>query len=187
MYTEWLSLHDGYVNWGTSLLSCIHKRDGMEALREALKQAVTAWFKPNYEGLEKASEFRQKVEMFAMGLRAHGQPIEFEEDDERVCLTMRPCGAGERLLRSGGYEPPRNFSKIEKPNELTYGQSDFPIYCSHSPMMEILQIEWGGRLGLVLEPPEDMTKGGCKWCVYKDPEAVPEKFYTRLGKKKKKA
>jgi hypothetical protein len=186
MYAEWLSMHDGYVTWVTSLLSYIYERDGMEAFEEALKKSCTAWWKPNYDNIEKADSFRRKVEMFAMGLRGHLQPIDLEEDDEKVCLTMRPCGSGERLIRAGGYEPPRCLAKVKTPHKVTFGQSDFPIYCCHTPMIEILQIEWSGHPRIVCEVPEDIKMGGCKFCVYKDPKAVPEKFYTRVGKRKQK-
>ena len=186
MYAEWLSMHDGYVNWITSLLSYIYEHNGIEAIDEAIRQSCTAWFKPTYEGIEKADDFRRKVEMFAMGLRGHLQPIEIKEDDEKVCLTMHPCGSGERLLRSGAYEPPRSYSKIKKPHKLTFGQSDFPIYCCHTPMMEILQMEWTGHPRIVIEVAEDIKKGGCTYCLYKDPKGVPEKFYSRVGKKKPK-
>jgi len=187
MYAEWLSMHDLYVNWVTSLLSYIYEHHGMEVLYEAIRQCCTAWFKPIYDNILKAGDFRRKVEMFAIGLRGHLQPVEIEEDDEKVCLMMCPCGSGERLLQSGGYEPPRSFSKIKEPHELTFGQPDFPIYCIHTPMTEILQIEWSGYLLAVDEVPQDIKMGGCKYCMYKDPKDVPERFYTRVGKKKPKA
>ncbi|NLO27116.1 MAG: hypothetical protein GX113_02890 [Actinobacteria bacterium] len=46
-----------------------------------------------------------------------------------------------------------------KPHRITWGMEDFPIYCVHCPVMEALD-------------------------VYKDPNDIPEEFYTRRGKKK---
>ena len=39
MYAEWLSMHDLYVNWVTSLLSYIYDHYGMKPLSEAIKQS----------------------------------------------------------------------------------------------------------------------------------------------------
>ena len=50
---------------------------------------------------EKAEDFRHRVQMFAMGLRGHLQPMKVEEDDEKVCITMVLCGSGERLFKGG--------------------------------------------------------------------------------------
>ncbi len=183
-YAEWLSMHDDLRDWVTSLLSYVYEHYGIDALYEALKQSCTAWFKPAYENLEKIKDFRQKVEALTMGLRGHLQPIEIEEDDDKVCLTMHPCGSGERLIRDGGYEPPLNFSKVRDPHFITFGQSDFPIYCTHTPMLEILQMEWGGDPRMVCEVPEDVKQGGCRFCIYKEPKSIPKRFYTRVGKKK---
>lgn len=185
MYAEWQSMHDLYRDWVTSLLSYIYETYGMQALTEALHRSCTAWFRPIYERIEQADSFRRKVEMFAMGLRGHLQPIDVEEDDEKVCLTMRPCGSGGRLIREGAYGPPKNFSKVRDACPLTFGQTDFPIYCTHTPMLEMLQIEWKGQPRIVCEVPDDIKKGDCTFCVYKDTNAVPEKFYKRVGKEKK--
>ncbi len=184
MYAEWLSMHDLYRDWSTSLLSYIYEHDGMEAYYEALKKSCTDWFKPLFDSMEREESFRRKVEMFAMGLRGHLQPMEIEEDDDRVTLKMCPCGSGERLIKSGGYEAPKNFSLIKEPNLVTFGQPYFPIYCTHTPMLEILQVEWTGYLRIVCDVPDDIKMGGCRFCLYKDPKAVPERFYTRIGKTK---
>ncbi len=184
MYAEWLSLHDLYRDWVTGLLSFIYKHYGIEVLYEALKESCAPWAKPMFERYEKESDFRQRVEMFAMGLRGHLQPIDVMEDDEKVCLIMRPCGSGERLIKEGAYGPPKNFSTIKEPHLTTWGNPNFPIYCAHTPLLEILAMERGGYPPFVCYAPEDIRAGGCRFCLYKDPKAIPEWFYTRVEKER---
>ena len=185
MYIEWLAMHDFFRDWITGTLSHVFDRYGDEALSEALKEGLSARFKEMVEAYEKA-DFRQKVKMFAMGLRGHLQPIEFTEDDEKVCLTMHPCGSGERLIQEGGYGPPKNFSTVKEPQFMTYNRPNCPVYCAHEPILEILPMEWVGHPLWVVFPPDDKW-GGCRFCIYKDPEAIPEEVYSRVGKEKPKA
>jgi len=182
MYSEFLAMHDFYRDWVTGTLSYIWEHDGDDALYESLKQGLSSRFKQMVESYEKA-DFRRKVEMFAMGLRGHLQPIEVEEDEEKVCLTMHPCGSGERLVQEGAYGPPKNFSTVMDPHPMTYSRPNCPIYCTHEPILEILPIEWIGHPVWVAFPPEDRW-GGCSFCIYKDPKAIPEEVYKRLGKEK---
>lgn len=185
MYAEFLAMHDLYLNWVTSLMSYIYNNYGDEALYAALKQSCASFWKPIVQAYDKEKDFRRKVEMFAMGMRGHLQPLELEEDNEKVSIRGCPCGSGERLIREGAYDgPPKNFSRITKPQPMTYGKSDFPIHCAHEPMIEILPIEWSGYPLVVCFCPEDMTKGGCTFSLYKDPDSIPEECYTRVGKKK---
>ena len=102
MYNEFLSMHDGYRNWITALLSEIGRRLGDEALEEIMVETVRAWWIPSLEALSKAGGNRTAmVKMFAAGLRGHLQPMDVEEDDEKVVLKMKPCGSGGRLVLEG--------------------------------------------------------------------------------------
>lgn len=31
------------------------------------------------------------------------------------------------------------------------------------------------------DPPEDYSRDPCTWCWYKDPDAIPERHYSRYG------
>ena len=186
MYREFQSMHDSYRDWVTSLLTYIYEHYGDEALYEAMHQGCGAWFKPMVELYSETEDFRRRVQMLVMGLRGHLQPMKVEEDDEKVCITMVPCGSGERIFKEGGYGPPKNFSIVKKPQPLTYGKPNCPVYCTHEPMLEILPIEWKGYPVWACLTPEEIGTGGCRFCVYKNPDDIPEEVYTRLGKKKPK-
>ena len=183
MYQEFNYLHDGYMIWVTGLLSYIYRTQGIEALEEAEREAHTiearTVFKPSGK-----TDFRSRVEEMAKGLRGHLQPIDIKEDEEKVTLTMKPCGSGERIIQKGGYDPEVGLARVEGPHRITWGMKDFPIYCVHCPIMETLAIEGTGDFGPVHLVYEPMKLGSCHFAFYKDPADIPEEFYERLGKKK---
>jgi len=61
---------------------------------------------------------------------------------------------------------------------------DFPIYCVHCPVVEMLTVENTGHLERVHLVSEPMRHGFCHFAFYKDPADIPEEFYTRIGKQK---
>ena len=185
MYNEFLSMHDGYRNWITALLSEVGRRMGDEALEEIMIETVRAWWVPSLEALSKAGDDRAaKIKMFAAGLRGHLQPMDVEEDEEKVVLKMKPCGSGGRLVLEGKYEGPGGFLKVATPQRMTYGRSDFPVYCAHEAAMEEIDIERSGAPFVVVEPASRLGEEECSFIVYKDPSKIPEKYYQRLGRQK---
>jgi hypothetical protein len=111
--------------------------------------------------------------------------VEITEDDEKVCMTMHPCGSGQMLCQKGAYEPPINLSMIEKPHAMTWGKTDFPIYCTSMPVREILSIEQlGYPTNVTFHEGKNFAKEPCTVCIYKKVEDTPEEIYTRVGKTK---
>lgn len=182
MYAEFLSMHDFFRDWITGLLTYIFNNFGKEDLEESLRESMAARFRDMVDTYGEV-DFRKKVEMLAMGLRGHLQPMEVTEDEEKVCIKMLPCGTGERLINEGAYGPPKNFGVLAEPMNVTYGRRDCPIYCSHEPVLEMLPIEWEGYPLWVVYPEKDKW-GGCRFCIYKKPEYIPVEVFKRIGKKK---
>jgi len=183
MYQEFNYLHDGYMFWVTSLLTYIYKNYGIGAVEEAEREAHTIEAKTVFKPPEK-TDLRSRVEHVAKSLRGHLQPVTIEEDDEKISLTMQPCGSGERIIQKGGYKPEVGLAKVKEPSHITWGMKDFPIYCVHCPVMEMLDIENTGNFGPVRFVSEPIYHGACKFTFYKDPADIPEEFYTRIGKNK---
>lgn len=185
MYKEFLSMHDGYLNQITGYMDWIYRHEGDDALFEAHRMAMKPGMDELLSGYEKA-DFRRKVQMMAAGLRGHLQPITVEEDDEKVSIKMHPCGSGQRLFESGAYEPTGPLKVIDKPHCLTYGMDDYPIYCTHAPIMELFSMERVGYPMFFTVPADKMARESCSYCLYKDPEKIPEEVYERVGKQKPK-
>jgi hypothetical protein len=181
MYKEFNHLHDGYGFWVSGLQTYIYKNYGIDALEQAEREAHTIEAKVVFKPLD-TTDFRTRVRQLAKALRGHLQPLKIEENDEMVCLTMQPCGSGERIIQKGGYEA--GLARVKEPHRITWGKKDFPIYCVHCPVMEALEIENTGDFGAVHIVTEPLYQGACKFAFYKNPADIPEEFYTRIGKKK---
>ena len=183
MANDYSILHDLYMDWIGALMSCVYTNQGEEALYEVMRGVFGADGPPD----PREGNFREKVQMVAAALRGHMVPIKIVEDDEKVSLTMEPCGSGEKLLKTGRYEPQYNFTRIQKPHPMTWGMTDFPIYCTHAPVLEILSIERYGYPMSPCAPAEKVAQSSCRHCVYKNLDDIPEEVYSRVGKKKPKS
>ena len=92
MYEEFNYLHDGYMFWVSGLLTHIYKNYGIDAVEKAEREAHTIEAKVAFKPPEK-TDIRSQVEHAAKAMRGHLQPLTIEEDDEKVCLTIKPCGS----------------------------------------------------------------------------------------------
>jgi len=185
MYNEFLAMHDLYRNWVTATLSEIGRRYGDEALEQIMNEGVRAWWKPIVAGMPKeADKLPARIKMFAAGLHGHLQPLAITEDDDKIEIKMCPCGSGGRLVQEGKYEGKDAFLKIAKPQPLTYGRPNYPVYCAHEYSMEKIDIEENGKPFVVVEPAAELGRDHCTMIIYKDPDKIPAKYYERLGLKK---
>ena len=180
--TEDFSIICTFEDFVASLLSHIYETDGDQALQDALQHAADFLMKSIFEHVANLP-FRDRVEAFAAMFRAHSRNgLKIEEDDEKVTLTLDPCGSGERMVEAGYFEASR-LQTVQGPLPLTFGRDQFPCYCSHCAVFHHLKpIEWSGRPF----PPIEVGPGPgpCKWHLYKDPDAIPDRYYEHVGKKK---
>ena len=181
MYREFNYLHDGYMFWVTGLLTFIYKNYGIDAVEKAEREAHTIEAKVVFKPSEK-TDIRSLVEHMVGGMRGHLQPITVKEDDEKITVTMTPCGSGERLIQKGGYQA--GLARVKEAHRITWGMKDFPIYCVHCPVMEMLDIENTGDFVAVHIVHEPLGEEHCHFTFYKNSKDIPEKFYQRIGKKK---
>jgi hypothetical protein len=182
MYREFSAMHDLYRDWIADMMDYVYRAQGEDELYRALRKTIGASLAP-MASMEKL-DFRQRVETLATILRGHLVALELEEDDEKVCIKMKPCGSGQRLLEAGAYDPPRNLTMINKPHVMTWGLADFPVYCTHAPVMEILCMEQLGWPVFVILPDSKVARQSCRYCVYKNPKDIPDAVYTRVGRQK---
>jgi hypothetical protein len=188
-------LHDGFCDWIYSLTTYIADHFGEEELYKALRFNAELW-KPLQDVIPLIT-IEEFVQFNAETMRVHrsgpGEKgnITVTEESDRFVLTFDPCGAGGRMRRIGETdktpprtEPPYNLGKTKNAYPWSWGKKGVIYYCLHCCMMsEIMPIEWGGFPVRVCEYP-DNPNDPCVWIFYKEPELIPEKYYTRVGKKK---
>ncbi len=186
MYQETLQMHDMYVDWTAGFMDWIYKSYGDEALLQAERNVFSDSMGMGQMPDLRQIDFRFRVLGTIHWMRGHQQPLKIVEDDEKVCITMVPCGSGERLFQKGSYGPPCNLSLIEKPQPMTGGETNYPVYCTHEPVLEMLTIEHLGYPAAVCYFPDNIAReaGGCSFCIYKDFKDMPEEAWTRVGKQK---
>jgi hypothetical protein len=168
----------------TALLSFIYKNYGDDPLEQSLKYCADILIKPLNDSMADLS-FRETVETFAALFRSHtGRGLTIEEDDEKVTLILNPCGSGGRMVKEGYFAPPKNLLKVNDAQAITFGRNNFPCYCCHCAVLHhVMPIEWSGKPF----PPIEVGSGPgdpCKWHFYKDPAAIPERYYEQVGKHK---
>jgi hypothetical protein len=179
---EYNHLHDGYFTWASGLLTYIYNNYGIDDVEKAERFAHTIEANLVFRPPEK-KDLRSLVEHMVKMVQGHMQPVTIEEEDDKFIIAMHPCGSGQRLIQIGGYEA--GLAKIKEPHNITWQEKDFPIYCVHCPVMELLNIDnTGGYLGAVRFQSTPIESGLCKFVLYKNPDDIPERFYTRIGKKK---
>jgi hypothetical protein len=184
MHEEASGNQDFFVNWASALLTFIYRKCGDEMLYEALQESFGAALGPAVMGLTQMTDARKKAEMLASMLRVHLSPLKIEEDDEKITFMMKPCGTGGRLVLKNKYAPPLNLARIKDSQHMTFGRKDFPIYCTHCAMGEIIALEAAGAPLFAFEPAHEIGKDLCRFHVYKDLKNIPARFYERYGKKK---
>lgn len=185
MYNEFLSMHDLYRNWVTSLLTEIGTRYGDQDLELIMNESCKSWWRPIRQKIKQSSrDLKTQIKMFVSGLHGHLQPLEIIEDSEKVTIKLKPCGSGGRLVQEGKYEGKKPFLKIKKGQKITYGRTDFPVYCAHEAAMENVDFEDEGKPFVVVEPAQKIGKEYCSFICYKKVSFIPEKYYKRLGYKK---
>ncbi|MFA5400565.1 MAG: hypothetical protein WC169_11360 [Dehalococcoidia bacterium] len=182
MYREFQSQHDNYLNWVTSLLTFIQNRLGDEAVYESIYSAFEALgaLADAYRGQDPGKQ----AAMLAAGFRGHLTTAVVEEDDEKFTVMMAPCGSGGKVIANNGYTPVGEFAKLKKSHKMTFGKTDFPIYCAHCALQDIVPMEKTGYPIWVIDPPDKVGESPCRYYIYKDPDNIPARFYERYGLKK---
>ena len=130
MYAEFHAMHDLYRDWLTHTFSIIGERYGDEVLSEVLQATVKGYtdrLADRYEG----KSLKRKIQIMVAGLRGHLQPLEIQEDDEKVVIKPSPCGSGGRQNIDKMYDGANAFHKMKGPAPHTFGRDEFPAYCAH--------------------------------------------------------
>ena len=184
MYDSLAFLHDCQTCWISSLMTHIYNKYGAEALKEAELEAHSLEGRIQMPPPE-STDLKTVVEHTIRMMSGHvHQPVSVEEDDEKVVITAHPCGSGNRVAAKGWYE--QGIARVAEPCDITWGYKDFPIYCVHCPVQEMLEIDRTGYLKFAHETETADGPGEhfCKYLIYKNRDDIPAFYYDRIGKQK---
>jgi len=189
MKHEWRYLHDLMAESILGLVTYVQEELGEEHVAGAWERSMRrGWRRDTGEALSR--DRRQIVEALAATWRAHStsgtgpHPGAFtiEEDDEKFTFRMNPCGSGQRLWRRGMYRGEDPYGVTREAHDWSYDRAGFPLYCTHCTFMnELMPIRWYGMPMYPSEPPGDYDRDPCTWYWYKDPAAIPDRYWKRYG------
>lgn len=187
-----VDLHDLFADSCTVLWSWTGKTLGEEAVEDLFRYVFEHSARRQLYTIGILFRLYQRFAVSLLaesGWRAHScfgsgeHPARFSvtEDAEKFSFHMKPCASGARLWLRGLYEPGRGGTLSEKAHWWTWNRTGFPTYCMHCPFLnEVLPYETMGHLLWPvdeLQSPDDV----CTWHLYKDPNAIPHRYYARLG------
>jgi hypothetical protein len=159
-------MHDFYRDWVTDVFSLIGRKYGDDDLSQAMQETVNRFsrrLKARYEGKSP----RRRMEILLAGLRGHLHPMKVEEDDERFTIMCDVCPSGGRQVLDGLYEGPDGLLKVMAPQEMTFGQRDFPVYCIHCHFANQAPLHEDGSPMMVCEPSPDPGREPCRLSIEK--------------------
>ncbi|MER3452584.1 MAG: hypothetical protein C4321_02465, partial [Chloroflexota bacterium] len=154
-----------------------------EAVERSLRSTGEEFVRPRRDtGVDWASlPAAVRAKVIARAMVANFGTCEVAEDDEKIELRFR-CGSGGRLIDEGRYDTEGGpYLTLREPAPRTFMRDALPVYCAHCAVNnEIQPVEWGG-IPTSIEHPSPGPGGVCVHHVYKDPAAIPEQAYERIG------
>jgi hypothetical protein len=205
----WRQTHDRDVDHTYGLMSAIQERfgaDGIAAMYQDLLVPLFAWRYQKFdvdkypwdEGLEVLMLVAcEAMRGHLVGPERTGD-FELVELEDRYVLRFDPCGSGGRTLRGDAIEgtparmePPYSWEVAKEPASWNHFTPGVCLYCAHCVvLMEEIPMDRFGYPVRTVTPPiygETEPDGGpkkCTWEMFKDPTAVPEEYYERVGRTK---
>lgn len=205
----WRQCHDRDVDHTYGLMSEIVARLGEEAIGRMWEKVLVPLFAWRYEKFDidkypwdEGLESLMLVACEAMRGHLVGPErtgdMELFETEDRFILRFDPCGSGGRTIRGDNIEgtpprmePPYDWTVSQEPHTWNHGQKGICHYCTHCIfLMEEIPIDRFGYPVRVIDPPvygaqdADGNPQKCQWQMFKDPTAVPEEYYERVGRTK---
>jgi hypothetical protein len=206
----WRQTHDRDVDHVYGLMHEVKARLGEPAVRDMYDRVLLPLFAWRYEKFDVDKHpWDEGLEVLMLvaceAMRGHlvgpGRTgdFELEETADRFILRFDPCGSGQRTIRGDWIEgtpprmePPYNWSVTEEPHTWNHGQPGVCLYCCHCIiLMEEMPMDRFGYPVRVIDPPvypdtnrDPERRQKCQWHMFKDPTAVPEEYYERVGRKR---
>jgi hypothetical protein len=186
--------HDFMQGFANMIMGYVQKYGGDEVVWNNMQDYARYGYPPfinkYIEALEKG---KASPEDFPLGEflinrakvweKNHDNLMKWEEDDEKITLTLDPCESGGQVVRE---IPPEKVAVTGEAQYWCYNKKGFPIYCLNcTTMWEFGWYDWFGWPIIIFETPEIGSKGKCVHVIYKDPRKIPDSYYKKRGIKRK--
>lgn len=192
--TEWY-VHDAYLLWIPEILTFIYETFGEDTAKEAVRESIrdaSKIFDQHRIKLVHENGVRGNVEYIVDYFWRHRfGSYTISEDDEKITFTHSPCGSGGRLIdrktfyAKTVYDSPIGYTCLKEAGPHTWGEANAPIYCTQcSWLHEIIPIEMygpGAQWWIHATPFPKKPGQACVHHIYKDPDAIPNEHYQRIG------
>jgi len=133
-------LHDRYVEWINLLLSYICKKNGEEAVNEAMEQLVVTIYRSRFEKMV-GMRYEDLIKTLVSLHRQHYQILHIDEGDEKTVITIDECNVGGLLMKMG---LDRKYDALtSKAYSWAFNREGVPYYCIHAAYFNKLFTELG--------------------------------------------
>lgn len=210
MKETWRQTHDRDVDHTYGLMSAVKTRLGEPAIADMYERVLMPLFAWRYDKFDiDKHPWDEGLEVLMLvaceAMRGHlvgperTGDFELIEEEDRFILRFDPCGSGQRTIRGdwiegtpARMEPPYDWTVSEEEHSWNHYTKGVCLYCAHCVvLMEEMPIDRFGYPVRVVDPPvypdTDRDPGRrqkCQWQMFKDPTAVPEEYYARVGRTK---
>ncbi|MDH3753223.1 MAG: hypothetical protein OEU32_05050 [Acidimicrobiia bacterium] len=210
MKETWRQTHDRDVDHTYGLMSAAQERHGAQGIADMFQVVLVPLFSWRYNKFDiDQHPWEEGLETLMMvaceAMRGHlvgperTGDFDLVETDDRFVLRFDPCGSGQRTIRGdwiegtpARMEPPYNWGVSEEEASWNHYTKGVCLYCAHCiVLMEELPIDRFGYPVRVIDPPiypdtdrDPEVRQQCQWTMFKDPTAVPEEVYVRVGRTK---
>ncbi len=105
------------------------------------------------------------------------------EDDKKLTFAMKTCAAGQMLWDYGLYSP-ESGGALCAPHTITAGGDNFPVYCTHAPIAELVSNDLNTAYIYQQDYPEQVGPCSCVFNVYKNIDDIPDSYFERIGRER---
>jgi hypothetical protein len=199
----WRGIHDRAVDRVSGIIDIAVSLVGEHALGDLWDFLMSDWYEIHarryaLDNQVWSDSARQLMVAIVDGFHAHltgtGRQgdIELIEEPDRTGFRFAPCGSGGRSLdaritdglpRAGA---PFRFAVTTKPHDWAWNTVGICSYCVHCCLLnEVMPIDRLGYPTRVIDAPTwnaAQPVASCTWWVYRDPAAVPDHIYHRVGR-----
>lgn len=174
-------VHDGYLMQANTAECALFKEVDPDKYKEYMYGYFYNANAPLMEGYWEKS-FKERAFQAINGPRTfHDCRMKLlGEDDKKIWFVMDPCGAGQKLWEAGMCKD----GCVADPHPITAGGKNFPVYCVHAPLAEIVANDLNTCYVYQQDYPEQVGSCCCVFNVYKHKEDIPQSYFDRINRKR---